>query len=182
LAVDQFGQRPPLRTFRPAGRDRYARRIPEPPTFDHFDQAIADAMVALGSDAAKVGGGLPAFLQIRTTAVEPGRITCELPVTDELLNPFGAAHGGVVSALIDHALGAVCFPVVARGAWPASQEFKINFLAPAHPGPMVAEAYIVSLSKRTAIVRVDVSNGGRLVCAAQGTVAIMPPRPPAAGG
>ncbi len=127
----------------------------------------------------KGGGGLPAYLRIRTTEVGPGRLTCELPVTEELLNPFGAAHGGVVSALIDHALGAVCFPVVARGSWPATQEFKVNFLAPARPGPMVAEAVIVSLSKRTAIIRIDVTNNGRLVCAAQGTVAVMPPRPSA---
>jgi 1,4-dihydroxy-2-naphthoyl-CoA hydrolase len=123
------------------------------------------------------GGGLPAYLGIRTTAVEPGRLACELMVTEELLNPFGAAHGGVVSALIDHALGAVCFPVVTRGSWPATQEFKLNFLAPARPGPMVAEASIVSMSKRTAIVRIDVENNGRTVCAAQGTVAIMPPKP-----
>jgi uncharacterized protein (TIGR00369 family) len=130
----------------------------------------------------RAAGGLPAYLRIKTTSVEPGRLTCELPVTEELLNPFGAAHGGVVSALIDHALGAVCFPVVVRGSWPATQEFKLNFLAPARPGPMLAEANIVSMSKRTAIVRVDVSNNGRLVGAAQGTVAIMPPKPPPGGG
>jgi uncharacterized protein (TIGR00369 family) len=134
-----------------------------------------------GRSAVNAGGGLPAYLGIRTTSIAPGRLTCELLVTEELLNPFGAAHGGVVSALIDHALGAVCFPVVARGSWPATQEFKINFLAPARPGPMVAEASIVSLSKRTAVVRIDVENHGRLVCAAQGTVAIMPPKPGVAG-
>ncbi len=124
-----------------------------------------------------VGGGLPSYLKIETTSVEPGRLTCELPVTEELLNPFGAAHGGVVSALIDHALGAVCLPVIERGSWPATQEFKLNFTAPARPGRMIAEANIVSMSKRTVIVRIDVSNNGRLVCAAQGTVAVMPARP-----
>lgn len=132
--------------------------------------------------ADRAGGGLPAYLKIVTTSVEAGRLTCELPVTEELLNPFGAAHGGVVSALIDHVLGAVCFPVVPRGSWPATQEFKLNFTAPARPGPMIAEAEIVSISKRTAIVRVDVTNLGRLVCAAQGTVAIMAPKSPPGGG
>lgn len=149
-----------------------------PPTFEHYDTEIAELMTSSGSlYAGRGGGGLPAYLQITTTAVGPGRLTCELPVTEELLNPFGAAHGGVVSALIDHALGAVCFPLVPRGSWPATQEFKLNFLAPARPGPMVAEATVVSLSKRTAIVRIDVENGGRPVGAAQGTVAIMPPKP-----
>jgi 1,4-dihydroxy-2-naphthoyl-CoA hydrolase len=151
----------------------------ERPTFEHFDEDIAGAMTA--GEGPGYGGGLPAYLKIRTILVEPGRLVCELPVTEELLNPFGAAHGGVVSALIDHALGAVCFPVMSRGTWPATQEFKLNFLAPARPGPMTAEANIVSISKRTAIVRIDVTNQGRLVCAAQGTVALMPPRPAAQG-
>jgi 1,4-dihydroxy-2-naphthoyl-CoA hydrolase len=147
-------------------------------TFDHYDREIADAMMDSSRfSAGAVGGGLPEYLGIVTTSVEPGRLICELPVTEELLNPFGAAHGGVASALIDHALGAVCFPVIERGSWPATQEFKLNFVAPARPGRMVAEAYIVSMSKRTAIVRIDVTNNGRLVCAAQGTVAVMPPKP-----
>jgi uncharacterized protein (TIGR00369 family) len=103
-----------------------------------------------GRSAMPGAGGLPEYLRITTTAVGPGRLVCELPVTEELLNPFGAAHGGVVSALIDHALGAVCFPIMARGSWPATQEFKLNFLAPARPGPLVATASIVALSKRTA--------------------------------
>ena len=132
--------------------------------------------------AGPAGGGLPGYLGISTTDVEPGRLICELPVTEELLNPFGAAHGGVVSALVDHVLGAVCLPVVPRGSWPATQEFKLNFTAPARPGPMVAEARIVSLSRRSAIVRVDVTNLGRLVCAAQGTVAIMAPKGTTNGG
>jgi uncharacterized protein (TIGR00369 family) len=124
-------------------------------TFDHYDREIADAMMDSSRfSAGAVGGGLPEYLGIVTTSVEPGGLTCELPVTEELLNPFGAAHGGVVSALIDHALGAVCFPVIERGSWPATQEFKLNFVAPARPGRMVAEAHIVSMSKRTAIVRI----------------------------
>ena len=143
------------------------------PEFQHFDATVADQIIGAPSGAT---GGLPAYLGIKNLSMEPGRLVCELAVTEELLNPFGAAHGGVVSALIDHVLGAVCIPVIERGAWPATQEYKINFLAPARVGPMVAESTIVSMSKRTAVVRIDVTNGGRLVCVAQGTVAIVPPR------
>ena len=149
---------------------------------ENYDAEVAAAMLQNRYSANQAGGGLPGYLKITTTSVEPGRLRCELPVTEELLNPFGAAHGGVVSALIDHALGAVCFPVIERGSWPATQEFKVNFTAPARPGPMIADAEIVSMSKRTAIVRIDVTNGGRLVCAAQGTVAIMAPKAAPGGG
>ena len=102
--------------------------------FESFDEQIATAMLQNNYSGNQTGGGLPAYLGITTNSVGPGRLTCELTVTDELLNPFGAAHGGVVSALIDHALGAVCFPVIPRGSWPATQEFKLNFTAPARPG------------------------------------------------
>jgi uncharacterized protein (TIGR00369 family) len=146
--------------------------------FPNYDDSLAQTIVARAGGSSGEGvGGLPAYLQIRATSVGPGRLVCELPVTEELLNPFGAAHGGVVSALVDHVLGAVCMPVIERGAWPATLEYKLNFLAPARVGTMVAEASIVSMSRRTAVVRVDVSNDGRPICVAQGAVAIMAPRP-----
>jgi len=41
---------------------------------------------------------------------------------------------------------------------------------------LTARSEIISLAKRTAVVRIDVHNGGRLAGAAQGTVAITQPR------
>ena len=90
---------------------------------------------------------------------------------------FGAVHGGVVSALVDHVLGGVVYTVIERGYWAATTEFKLNFLAPARQGVLRAEAAIISMSRRTAVVRIDVMNEGRGVAAAQGTVTIVPPRP-----
>ena len=45
---------------------------------------------------------------------------------------LGTAHGGVVSALADHVLGSVMYPVMASGQWAATTEFK--------PPPKVAPA------------------------------------------
>lgn len=146
------------------------------PDFAGYDPGIAAAM---SSTAIQDLGGLPAFLNIATTDVGPGYLTCELPVSIELLNPFGAAHGGVMSALVDHVLGAVCLPLIEPGAWPATLEYKVNLLAPARVGTMRARADIVALSRRTAVVRVDVTDGRRLIGSAQGTVSIVPPRKPA---
>ncbi|MGC8512613.1 MAG: PaaI family thioesterase [Acidimicrobiales bacterium] len=141
--------------------------------FPQFDSHVAARMVAADGSGS---GGLPGYLGMKIVDVGPGVLACELEVTTELLNPFGAAHGGVISALVDHVLGAVCMPVVPLGSWPATSEFKLNFTAPARAGTMRAEARIVSLSKRTAIVRVDVTNESRLVGVAQGTVTVMAPR------
>lgn len=116
--------------------------------------------------------GLPQYLGIRTVDVGPARMTAELDVRPELLNPFGAAHGGVVAGLVDHLLGAVMYPVIERGKWAATTEFKINLLRAVRGGTLRAEASIIAMSKRTAVVQVEVTNDGTLCALAQGTVLI----------
>ena len=48
--------------------------------------------------------------------------------------------------------------MIPRGAWAATTEFKLNLLAPVTQGVLDARAHIVSLTKRTAVVRIDVDN------------------------
>jgi 1,4-dihydroxy-2-naphthoyl-CoA hydrolase len=141
------------------------------PTFDTYDTVVAEAMVS-----GITMTGIPAYLDIRVTEVGPGTMTAELEVRPELLNPFGSAHGGTLAALVDHVLGAVLYPLIPRGAWAATTELKLNFLAPIREGVLRARSEVISLTKRTAVVRIDATNGDRLVGAAQGTVTISRPR------
>jgi uncharacterized protein (TIGR00369 family) len=140
--------------------------------FEHFDQGVADAFV----DIHKRQTGLPAFLGLRIDAVEAGRMIASLEAKEEFHNPFGSMHGGIIAGLVDHVLGAVLYPVIPRGHWAATTEFKLNYLAPVRTGTVTAEATIISMTKRTAVVRVEVSNDGRAVCSAQGTVLIQEPK------
>lgn len=140
--------------------------------FESYDAEVADAIL-VNHDGQ---GGLPGFLGVRAVEVGPGRLVCALDARAELLNPFGSLHGGVVSALVDHVLGAVVYPLIERGAWAATTEFKINLLAAVRDGEVVADARVVSLTRRTAVVRIDVTNDGRLVAIGQGTVLITSPR------
>ena len=143
------------------------------PQFDNYDERVAAGL----QRAHEKEGGLPGFLGIRITEYWPGGIRFEVQVRDELLTPFGNLHGGVLSATVDHALGTVCYPVIPKGAWAATTEFKLNLLAPVTAGTLSTVAQVISLTKRTAVVRIEVSNEDRMVCAAQGTVLIMPPKP-----
>jgi acyl-coenzyme A thioesterase PaaI-like protein len=43
-------------------------------------------------------------------------------------------------------------------------------------GVITADAKIVSMTRSTAVVVIEATNGGRLVCVAQGTVTIRPPK------
>jgi len=144
------------------------------PEFADYDPTFEGLMRGTGDFSLE---GLPGYLGLRTTGVGPGQLTCELDVRDELLNPFGSLHGGVIAALVDHVLGAVLYPVIPRGAWAATTEFKLNLLAPVTGGVVAAEATIISKTKRTAVVRIDVTNDGNAAGAAQGTVTIVAPRP-----
>lgn len=142
------------------------------PTFETYDPAVAEMMTT----AAGQMGGIPDYLGIRTIEVGPGTMTAELDVRAELLNPFGAAHGGTLAALADHVLGAVLYPLIPRGAWAATTELKLNFLAPIRGGILRARSEVISLTRRTAVVRIDATNDDRLVGAAQGTVTITLPK------
>ncbi|MGO8871591.1 MAG: PaaI family thioesterase [Acidimicrobiales bacterium] len=148
---------------------------PPRPTFDDYDPAVAEAMPSLTSM-----GGIPDYLGISITHVGPGTMTAELEVRPELLNPFGSAHGGTLAALVDHVLGAVLYPLIPRGAWAATTEFKLNLLAPVREGVLRARSEVIALTRRTAVVHVEAVNGGRLVGVAQGTVTISLPKPDSA--
>jgi uncharacterized protein (TIGR00369 family) len=142
------------------------------PMFENYDENLAAGL----QRAHENEGGLPGFLGIRLAEYWAGGMRFEVTVRDELLTPFKNLHGGVLSATVDHALGTVCYPVMPKGAWAATTEFKLNLLAPVTAGTLSTVAQIISLTKRTAVVRIEVSNDDRLVCAAQGTVLIMLPK------
>jgi len=141
------------------------------PKFDVFNQAWADKIIG------RVGKkGIDAYLGLKITQVEAGRLVCEMPVTDELITGMGNMHGGCLSALCDHVLGTVMYPVMPEGYWAATTKFKINLTAPVTSGTCVATAEIVSMSRRLAVVRISVENEGRLTAVAQGTCTIVAPK------
>ncbi len=147
-----------------------------PPRFEHYDAELA-ARFAQANDAA---GGLPGWLGIKFVELGPGRLVATMAVRDELLTPFGTLHGGVMAGLVDHVLGCVLYPLMQRGQWAATTEFKLNYLAPVRGGSVTAESTVVSFTRRTAVVRVEVTNGEQLACVAQGTLLVAdPPKKPA---
>ena len=141
------------------------------PKFE-YDEKIAAGFLANRGGA----GGLPEFLGIKITDVGPGTMTGELSVRPELMTGIGNMHGGVLSAFCDHMLGCVCYPVMKKGQWGATTEFKINLTAPVTKGTVTARAEIINLSRTQAVVRIDIVNEGRRAAIAQGTVTIRDPR------
>jgi uncharacterized protein (TIGR00369 family) len=140
-------------------------------TFDTFDEEWAQRAVGV-----RPKRGIDGFLGVVVTTLEPGRLVAEMEVTDDLITIMKTMHGGCLSAMCDHVLGVVMYPVMPPGHWAATTEFKINLLAPVTTGVCRATSEIIAMTKRMAVVRIDIENEGRLVAAAQGTCTIVAPK------
>lgn len=140
---------------------------------DRFDREAAERMVEATSSMA----GIPAMMGLSIVKFEPGRLHCHAALGEELITPSGNIHGGAVAAVLDHITGAVVYPLMPDGWWGATVELKLNYVAPATSGTLYAEATILTMSKRLAVVRGEAYRDERLVCAAQGTIALVAPRP-----
>ena len=143
------------------------------PTFDVFDEERAKKMTGFVSRK-----GIDGFLNIVITSMGPGVMTAEMPVNDAVITVMGNMHGGCLSAFCDHVLGTIMYPVMPPGSWAATTEFKINLLAPVTKGVCVATGEVISMTRRLAVIRVEVENEGRLVAVAQGTSTIVAPKSP----
>ena len=141
------------------------------PTFDSYNEAWAERIVG-----ARPTRGIDGFLGIVVTEMAPGRMVAEMEVTEGVITPMGTMHGGCLSAMCDHVLGVVMYPVMPPGYWAATTEFKLNLLAPVTTGVCRAASEIIAMSKRMAVVRIEIENEGRLVAAAQGTCTIVAPK------
>lgn len=142
--------------------------------YDRFDEEFARRVVGRTSRQ-----GIDAYLGIVVTELTAGRLVAEFEARDELITALGTMHGGCLSALVDHCLGVIMYPVMPPGYWAATTEFKINLLAPVTGGRCVATAEIRSMTRRLAVVSISVENADRLVALAQGTCTIVAPKQPA---
>jgi uncharacterized protein (TIGR00369 family) len=142
------------------------------PNFETYNQRVADGMIRANESV----GGLPRYLGVKFLEFQPGKLIAEMDVRDELITPMGTLHGGVMAGLVDHILGCVLYPLMKPGAWAATTEFKLNYLAAVKGGTLRAESTVLSLTRRTAVVKVEVSNGDNLACVAQGTLLVVEPK------
>ncbi|SDY33759.1 uncharacterized domain 1-containing protein [Variovorax sp. YR634] len=109
-------------------------------------------------------------------ALAPGLAELQLPLTAQLKQQNGFAHGGIVSYMADNALtfaggSALRVPVV-------TSEFKINYVRPALGDRLIARATTAHCGSSQAVCTCEVfvvNDGAEKLCAlAQGTIAKLP--------
>lgn len=109
--------------------------------------------------------------QLLLEAAGPGWARMRMPLRPEVMNPFGAAHGGAVCALIDSAAGST----VAAGTLPEDRimgtiDLQVHFLARGTGDALIAEGHLVRAGKAIAVAQVEVHDeAGALVAIGTGT-------------
>jgi acyl-CoA thioesterase len=115
-------------------------------------------------------------LGMEATVVEEGCAVVRMPVTEDMVNGHGIAHGGHVFALADSAFALACN---ARGAATVSSGADIVFVSAAHVGDvLVAEARSRTAYGRSGITDVTVTRetDGTVVAEFRGRSRTLPPR------
>jgi uncharacterized protein (TIGR00369 family) len=76
-----------------------------------------------------------------------GESRIEVAVQEKHLQPFGLVHGGVFSSLIDATAYWAVYPQIDEGVGMTTVEMKLNYLAPASNGVMVAKGKGIRVGK-----------------------------------
>lgn len=118
-------------------------------------------------------------LGIERTAWSPGHTCLEVTVAQDHLNKGGAAHGGLMTVLLDGALGGALVSTLPVTSWCATTQLTTSFLDAARLGErLVATGRVVRRGRHVAHLAGEVRVGERVVASAVGTWAIWDTRPP----
>ena len=85
----------------------------------------------------------PSHMLMRLVLVEEGRSLVELDIARCHLQPFGIAHGGVIATLVDTATFWAGFSTLPEESGLVNVDLKLNYLAPARSGRLVAEGRMI---------------------------------------
>jgi len=116
-------------------------------------------------------------LQIYPVEVEAGRIVFEMIPQEWHYNPIGSVHGGVLSTLLDSALGCAVHTQLPAGTGYTTLEIKVNFVRPVTlaTGAIRCEGTILSLGRRAATAEARVTTAdGKLLAHATTTCMLFP--------
>lgn len=103
--------------------------------------------------------GLAALLAMETDLVEQGRVVLAFHASEQLANPFGTVHGGILATALDSAMGMAALTAVPEGVATTTVALEVKYLRPVatDAGLLRAEGVVVHAGRRV------VTAEGRLV-------------------
>jgi uncharacterized protein (TIGR00369 family) len=112
------------------------------------------------------------LLSMEVRSLSQGESLLEIEIGKKHLQPFGMVHGGVYSSIVDAASFWAVYPLVEEGVGLTTVEMKVNFLAPASEGYLVARGRSLKVGRTLCLAECLVENRkGTLL--AHGTATMM---------
>jgi acyl-CoA thioesterase len=117
-------------------------------------------------------------LGIEVADARPGWVRLRVPVRDELKNAAGApVHGGVMSALVDMAVGgalSTMHEASAGGVGQTTLDLNVSFIAGVSEGDVFAEGRILRRGRSVAFGEATITDGqGKLLAVGRATYMIL---------
>ncbi|MGA2465937.1 MAG: PaaI family thioesterase [Thermodesulfobacteriota bacterium] len=115
------------------------------------------------------------LLSMEIKDLQWGTCLLEVELGEKHLQPFGKVHGGAIASVVDAAAFWAVFPQVEKGMGLTTVEMKLNYLAPAEKGKLVAQGRSIKMGRSLALGETYVRNGeGVLVAHGTATMMVVP--------
>jgi uncharacterized protein (TIGR00369 family) len=115
------------------------------------------------------------LLSMEIRDLQWGTCLLEVQLGEKHLQPFGYVHGGAIASVVDAAAFWAVFPQVGKGVGLTTVEMKVNYLAPAQKGKLVAQGRCIKVGRTLALGETYVRNGeGTLIAHGTATMMVVP--------
>lgn len=106
-----------------------------------------------------------------------GWVRMSFVATKDFLNPAGAVQGGILGAMLDDTMGPALWLMNGAGAFSATIDLNVSFLAAASPGLLYGEGRVVQLGKTISFLEGHLSDAeGRLLARSTASARMIRPR------
>lgn len=115
------------------------------------------------------------LVSMQIQKLEKGRSVIDVDVGGQHLQPFGLAHGGVCSAVIDAAVWWAVFTELDEDLGMTTVDLNLNYLAPVANGKITAEGRRIKLGKTLGLGEAAVTDqAGKMIAHGTSTVMVVP--------
>lgn len=113
------------------------------------------------------------LIGVQIKDIREGYAVLSIPIHENLLQAGNMVHGGVLSVLIDSAIGSAIRTVLEHDEFAVTAEMNINYFRPAIKGKILAEGKLVNKGKQLVVGVGDIKDEeGRLLATGRATFAI----------
>ena len=112
------------------------------------------------------------LLGLEFASIEGGHSRCSLDIREDLFNPYGVVHGGVIYSLADTGMGGALYSRLKGDELCSTVEIKIVYFRPVVSGTLTCDSDVIRRGRRLAFTESEIRRGDRLIAKATGTFSI----------